>query len=46
VTRPDDEPALPDVTSDEQDVGWGDERGDDNEQRLLDERPPHHEDRD
>jgi hypothetical protein len=40
------EPLLPDTTSDETDVGWGDdepadadERDDD---RLRDERPPHY----
>jgi hypothetical protein len=39
----DDEPVLPDTTSDERDVGWGDgpsERDDDWYRR---ERPPHHE---
>ena len=50
MTLPDDEPVLPDVTSDERDTGWGDDErsGDraDDVQRLLDERPPHHEDRD
>lgn len=39
----DDEPVLPDVTSDERDAGWGDEpvRRDDEWYRR--ERPPHHE---
>jgi len=45
VTRPEDEPVLPDVTTDKRDTGWGDEPADD-DQRLLDDRPPHHEDRD
>lgn len=36
----DDLDVLPDVTQDETPVGWGDE-GDSNDQRLLDERPPH-----
>jgi len=45
VSRPDDEPVLPDVTRDERDTGWGDEPADD-DQRFLDDRPPHHEDRD
>lgn len=37
-----DRPVLPDVTSDERDVGWGDlpEPGDDD--RYLREVPPHH----
>ncbi|MCF2528268.1 hypothetical protein [Yinghuangia soli] len=43
---------LPDVTADERDAGWGDERGsgdsgyaDSSEadlRRFLDEKPPHH----
>ena len=43
--RDDDEPVLPDVSSDERDVGWGD---DDNTSGRRDEdwyrreRPPHH----
>jgi hypothetical protein len=45
MTRPDEDPVLPDVTSDERATGWGDESADD-DQRLLDDRPPHHEDRD
>jgi hypothetical protein len=45
VSRPEDEPVLPDVTTDERDTGWGDDT-DDDVRRLLDERPPHHEDRD
>jgi len=45
MTRPDHEPVLPEVTSDEGETGWGDEAGDEDE-RLRDERPPHHEDRD
>jgi hypothetical protein len=48
VTRPD-EP-IPEQTTDDTDVGWGDDpRGageEDDVRRLLDERPPHHEDRD
>jgi hypothetical protein len=43
--RPDDEPVLPDVTQDEREVGWGDDREswrrDDDWYRR--ERPPHHE---
>ena len=31
---------LPDITTDERDVGWGDE-SDGNDQRLQDDRPPH-----
>jgi hypothetical protein len=39
---------LPDVTSDEQDTGWGELPAgeDDDVRRFVDERPPHHEDRD
>jgi hypothetical protein len=33
---------LPDVTTDEDDVGWGEQPAYDDDQRLLDERPPHH----
>ena len=42
------EPTLPDTTSDERDVGWGDDmaHGDpdeaDEDQRLLEDRPPHY----
>ena len=39
------EPVLPDQTSDDTDVGWGDEPDEDDVRRLLDERPPHHDDR-
>ena len=42
MTQPDDQPLLPDTTSDERETGWGDEARDDDDQRLLDERPPHH----
>ena len=42
------EPTLPDTTTDESDVGWGDadQSAYDDDQRLLDDRPPHHEPRD
>jgi hypothetical protein len=47
------EPVLPDRTSDETDVGWGDSLADsgapfadDDLRRLTDEVPPHHLDRD
>ncbi|MDQ1683467.1 MAG: hypothetical protein QOC82_204 [Frankiaceae bacterium] len=47
------EPLLPDRTSDETDVGWGDAAAGDGEpfadddlRRLTDEVPPHHLDRD
>ena len=47
MSRPDDEPVLPDQTRDDTDDGWGERSdGDDDVRRLLDERPPHHEDRD
>jgi hypothetical protein len=44
--RPEDEePVLPDVTSDEQDRGWGDDpnSGERDEEWYRRERPPHHE---
>ena len=45
MTGPD-EP-LPDQTSDDTDVGWGERPSEaDDDQRLLDDRPPHHVDRD
>lgn len=42
------EPVLPDRTSDETDVGWGDDASsaDDDVRRLTDDVPPHHVDRD
>ena len=40
--RPDGGPVLPDVTSDERDVGWGDAREPDDDERYLREVPPHH----
>jgi hypothetical protein len=42
------EPVLADRTTDETDVGWGDEEpfADDDIRRLTDELPPHHVDRD
>jgi len=46
MTQPDEDPVLPDVTSDERATGWGDDEPGDDDQRLLDDRPPHHEDRD
>jgi hypothetical protein len=36
----DDEPVLPETTRDDTDAGWG-EHTHGNDQRLLDERPPH-----
>lgn len=36
----DDAPVLPDQTNDDTDRGWG-ERSYSNDDRLLDERPPH-----
>jgi len=33
-------PVLPDQTRDDTDLGWG-ERTDSNDERLLEERPPH-----
>lgn len=45
--EPDDRPVLPDVTDDEREVGWGDDRdGDRRDQEWYRrERPPHHEPR-
>jgi hypothetical protein len=42
------EPLLPDTTSDEREIGWGDDLADDDDRdrRFVEERPPHHEDRD
>lgn len=42
---PPDEP-LPDQTRDDTDEGWGEPAVTDDDQRLLDERPPHHVERD
>jgi hypothetical protein len=44
-TGPDEEAVLPSQTGDDTDVGWGDEPIED-DGRLLDERPPHHLERD
>lgn len=41
-SRTDDGPVLPDVTSDEREVGWGDLPERDGDERLLREVPPHH----
>ena len=38
----DDEPVLPDVTSDERGSGWGDEPSRRDDDWYLSERPPHH----
>jgi hypothetical protein len=40
----DDGPVLPDQTRDDTDAGWG-ERTRSNDDRLLDDRPPHWDDR-
>ncbi|MDR7324143.1 MULTISPECIES: hypothetical protein [Catenuloplanes] len=37
----DDLPVLPDQTSDDTDRGWGDYTGGGNDDRLLEDRPPH-----
>ena len=45
MTQPDD--PLPEQTSDDTDVGWSEgPTVTEDDQRLLDERPPHHIDRD
>jgi hypothetical protein len=41
-----DDRVLPDQTSDDTDRGWGEQPPLDDDERLLAERPPHHEDRD
>jgi hypothetical protein len=38
----DDGPVLPSVTRDEQDVGWGDEPSERDDDWYRRERPPHH----
>ena len=42
------EPTLPDPAPDDSDIGWGgsDHSPYDDDRRLLDDRPPHHEPRD
>ena len=44
----DTEPLLPDTTSDEREIGWGDDVEDDDErqEQLVEDRPPHYDDRD
>jgi len=42
VVRPAQGPVLPDTTSDERDLGWGDLPEPDDDERLLREVPPHH----
>ena len=46
MSRPDE--LLPEQTTDDTDAGWGERPAnpDDDLQRLRDERPPHHVDRD
>jgi hypothetical protein len=39
----DDGPVLPDTTSDERGVGWGDEPSERDDEWYRRERPPHHE---
>jgi hypothetical protein len=41
--KAEDEPVLPDTTSDEREVGWGDEPGERDDEWYRRERPPHHE---
>jgi hypothetical protein len=41
------EPVVPDTTADEQEIGWGDDldavEGErENDERLVEDRPPHH----
>ena len=37
----DDFDVLPDTTTDESPAGWGEERDDSNDDRLIENRPPH-----
>jgi hypothetical protein len=37
----DDAPLIPDRSADDSDTGWGDDRGDSNDDRLLRDVPPH-----
>jgi hypothetical protein len=39
--EPPDEPVLPSGTSDESDIGWGDQPEPDSDDRLREDRPPH-----
>jgi hypothetical protein len=39
--EPDDRPVLPSRSIDETDIGWGDRRDPDDEDRYLRDRPPH-----
>lgn len=41
-----DDPVLPDQTADDTDAGWGDAPAEDDDDRFLDDLPPHHVDRD
>jgi hypothetical protein len=40
--RADDQPVLPERTSDEREVGWGDEPAERDDEWYRRERPPHH----
>ena len=42
VVRPAQGPVVPDTTSDERDIGWGELPEPDDDERLLREVPPHH----
>jgi hypothetical protein len=41
VDLDDDLEILPDQTSDDTDIGWGEWRAGDDDSRLLEDRPPH-----
>jgi hypothetical protein len=43
VDLPDDDPILPELTTDDTDAGWG-EHASGNDGRLLEDRPPHWDD--
>jgi hypothetical protein len=41
------DPLFPETTSDEREIGWGDDLADDDrDEQLAADRPPHYEDRD
>jgi hypothetical protein len=46
MTQPPDRPVLPQQTEDDTELGWSEPGEGDDEQRLRDELPPHHVDRD
>ncbi|HVT22384.1 MAG TPA: hypothetical protein VHE57_13465 [Mycobacteriales bacterium] len=46
MTDPTSDELLPEITSDEREIGWGDELDDDDrDEQLRADRPPHYEER-